>query len=334
MKKLHQNVNREVRKETEREDNSCLSLGNYNNLFEKGLIVNLQDFSVHDGYGIRTIVFFKGCPLHCPWCQNPEAMSPDYQIKYQALLCIECLKCAEVCPSGAIVNDKDKRIDKSKCDLCMRCVENCPSRALTKVGVMMSVDEVLIPILSYRPFYDGSEKGGVTLSGGEPTFQPKYALKLLKRCKEHRVHTTMETCGYTNYETLKSLTDYLDLLLYDLKHMDDEAHKKFTGVSNKLIIDNLKRVSKEDTECVVRIPLIGGFNDGEKNIRETSRFVSSLGINKLDLLPFNDLPSGKYRTLGLDWEYKYAKRQSNESLEKFKKIVESYGLKVTVGGLW
>ena len=301
---------------------------------EKGIIVNLQDYSVHDGYGIRTLVFLKGCPLQCPWCQNPEAIRSDYEIKYQALRCIECLKCEEVCPRGAIVRDRESRLDKSKCDLCMLCAESCPSRALSQVGAMMSVEEILRPLLSYKPFYDGSEKGGVTLSGGEPTFQPEFSLALLKRCREHGIHTAMETCGFSSYEVLKSLVDYLDLLLYDVKQMDDEVHKRFTGVSNKRILDNLERVAREDVECVVRIPLIGGFNDDEENIRETSRFVSSLGIKKLDLLPFNDLPSGKYKTLGMDWEYKYAERQSAEVLEQYKAIVGSYGLEVTIGGLW
>jgi pyruvate formate lyase activating enzyme len=301
---------------------------------EKGVIVNLQDYSVHDGYGIRTLVFLKGCPLQCPWCQNPEAIRFDYEIKYQAQRCIECFKCEEVCPRGAIVKDRERRLDKSKCDRCMLCVQNCPSRALSQVGLEMSVEEVLRPILSYKPFYDGSEKGGVTLSGGEPTAQPEFSLALLQRCREHGIHTAMETCGYCSYEVLKSLVDHLDLVLYDVKQMDDEVHQRFAGVSNKRILDNLERVVGEGVECVVRIPLISGFNDDEGNIRETSRFVRSLGIKKLDLLPFNDLPSGKYKTLGMDWEYKHAERQSADVLERYQSIAAAYGLEVTIGGLW
>ncbi len=301
---------------------------------EKGVIVNLQDYSVHDGYGIRTLVFLKGCPLRCPWCQNPEAMRFEYEIKYQAQHCIECFKCEEVCSRGAIIKDRERRLDKSKCDRCLLCAQNCPSRALSQVGVAMTVEEVLRPILSYKPFYDASENGGVTLSGGEPTAQPEFSLALLKRCKEHGIHTAMETCGFCNYEVLKSLVNHLDLLLYDVKQMDDETHQKFTGVSNKRILENLAKVVGERVECVIRIPLIVGFNDDEKNIRETSRFVSSLGIKKLDLLPFNDLPSGKYRTLGMDWEYKHTERQSPEVLKRYQEIVISYGLEVTIGGLW
>ncbi len=300
-----------------------------------GMVVNIQDYSVHDGYGIRTLIFLKGCSMHCRWCQNPEALNPNYEIKYQSSLCIECFKCAEICPADAIVKDKSKRIDRGKCNLCMRCVESCPSKALSRVGTKMSVDDVMKSILSYRAFYDASAKGGVTISGGEPTFQPQFTLALLRKCTEFGIHTAMETCGYTKYEVLKSLKDYLDLLLYDIKHIDDELHKKFTGASNKLILENLEKISKElDIECVIRIPLICGFNDNVKDIEKISCYTSSLGIKRLDLLPFNDLPSEKYKSLGIDWEYKHAKRQSSELLEKLKNIVEGYGIEVTIGGLW
>ncbi len=199
----------------------------------------------------------------------------------------------------------------------------------------MSVDEVMKPILSYRPFYDASEKGGVTLSGGEPTFQPQFTLALLKRCANFGIHTAIETCGYTQFNILESLIDYADLLLYDLKHMNDELHRKATGVSNRPILKNLKKIASEtDVECVVRVPLICGFNDNEKNIKETLSFVSALGIKQLDLLPFNELPSGKYKSLGLIWEYERVQRQSNKRLAELQEIVKEYGLKVTIGGMW
>ncbi len=300
-----------------------------------GMVVNLQDYSVHDGYGIRTLVFLKGCPLQCPWCQNPESIRPGYEIKFQAHLCIGCGKCGEACPRGAILKDKEQRIEREKCDLCLRCTDACPSRALSRVGARMSVDALMKPIVSYKPFYDTSERGGVTLSGGEPTFQPEFSLALLKRCREYGIHTAMETCGYTNYETLEALMAHLDLLLYDIKHMKDEVHKKFTGVSNKRILENLEKISKrKDVECVIRIPLICDFNDDEENVRETAAFVRSLGLRRLDLLAFNELPSGKYKTLGQDWVYKNAKRQPDEVLEKLKGIVADQGLEVTIGGLW
>lgn len=302
---------------------------------EKGFIANIQDYSVHDGYGIRTLIFFKGCPLHCPWCQNPEAINSGYELMFRSRLCIGCFKCEEVCPANAIIKEGKKRVDAGKCTLCKRCTENCPSKALTLVGREVSVAEVMKVILSYKPFFDASEKGGVTISGGEPTYQAKFVLALLKQCRENGIHTAMETCGYKNFRVLKTLVQYTDLLLYDVKHMDDGIHKKYTGVSNKLILQNLKKLAQEgEVECVVRIPLIPGFNDSEENVERTARFVSSPGIKKLDLLPFNEMPSGKYNTLGKNWAYKLGKRQSDEVLGNLKKIVESKGLEVTIGGLW
>lgn len=302
---------------------------------EQGRIVNIQDYSVHDGYGIRTLIFLKGCPLHCPWCQNPESLKSVSEIKFSKHLCIGCFKCKEVCDQDAILDNGDRRIDLDRCNLCMKCVENCPSCALSKIGSYKSVDDVMKVILSYKPFYDASDKGGVTLSGGEPTFQPEFTRSLLKQCKGHGVHTAMETCGFVKFEILESIIPYLDLLLYDVKHMDSMLHEKYTGVPNGLIHENLKKISKiSGPECVVRIPLIPGFNDDEKNVELTAQFLSSLNIRKLDLLPFNQLPSGKYKTLGLDWVYKETEKQAENKLMNLKAIAESHGLEVTIGGLW
>ena len=205
----------------------------------RGKIVNLQDYSVHDGYGISTLIFLKGCPLRCPWCQNPESIESALEIKYSQHLCIECFKCREVCDQGAILEGRDKRIDFDCCNHCMRCVGTCPSGALSQVENTKSVEDVLNKVLSYKPFYDSSEKGGITISGGEPTVQPRFVLEFLKKCKEYGIHTAMETCGYTKPETLNSLLPPLDLLLYDIKHMDSKLHAKATGVSNKRILKNL-----------------------------------------------------------------------------------------------
>lgn len=301
----------------------------------RGSIVNIQDYSVHDGYGIRTLVFMKGCPLRCPWCQNPESIKTDLEIKYSQHLCIECFKCKQICDQEAILEDREKRVDRTLCNLCMKCVESCPSGALSQVGSYKSLDDVMKIILSYKPFYDASEKGGVTLSGGEPTYQPAFTLALLKKCKEHGIHTTMETCGYTSFKNLESIVQFLDLLLYDVKHMDSALHEKATGASNELILENLKRLSEiSGIERVIRIPLIPGFNDDEENVKQTAEFVAGLSIKKLDLLPFNELPSGKYRTLGIDWTYKQLKRQDEMKLLQLKEIVESFGLEATIGGLW
>ncbi|MFC1916143.1 glycyl-radical enzyme activating protein [Chloroflexota bacterium] len=302
-----------------------------------GWVTNIQEYVVHDGPGLRVIVFFRGCPLNCSWCQNPECLDPLPQIQYRASLCLNCQKCSEVCPiPGAIVDDKERRIDRSKCTRCMACVDTCLGRALRKVGEWMTVDQIMQSILRYKPFFDHSENGGVTLSGGDPVFQPEFTLALLKSCREMGIHTTVETCGHTNYETLKRIVDASDLIIYDLKHMDEAYHILGTGASNRLILDNLKKLCQEvDTKIVVHIPLIPGFNDSEDNITKTAEFVSSLKkIRRLDLLPFNELASGKYLTMGIDWSCANMRRQPPEQLAKLRQIVESYGLKVTIGGLW
>ncbi|WP_064774374.1 glycyl-radical enzyme activating protein [Neomoorella mulderi] len=302
----------------------------------RGLIANIQDYAVHDGYGLRSLVFFKGCPLKCDWCQNPETWSLDFDVMYHEKLCVGCGRCAEICDAGAIIPDSDKRIDRSKCNNCMKCVETCSTNALSRVGNWMTVEQVLRVVMQYKPFYDGSDRGGVTLSGGEALYQPKFAVSLLKHCKEAGLHTALETCGYASYETLKAAAEHLDLVLYDLKHMDELAHKRGTGVSNKLIRENLERLCQEEgtPEIVIRIPLIPGYNDDEKNIRETVKYIHSLKIKKLDLLPFNELPVAKYKALGMPWKYIGKKRQADEHLDSLKDLAQAYGLEVTIGGLW
>jgi len=304
---------------------------------EMGWVSNLQDFVVHDGPGLRVLIFLRGCPLKCHWCQNPENQDTSPQLSYRKSLCLDCMQCAEVCPvPGAIIKDKEKRVDRTKCIKCMNCIDACLGKALQKVGEQMSIQQVLRSVLPYKPFFDHSDRGGITLSGGDPAFQPVFTLALLRACREHGIHTAVETCGYTKYDKLKPIVEASDLVIYDIKHMDENSHIHGTGISNRLILENLSRLCKEvDTEIVVHIPLISGFNDDEENIGEIAKFVSSLNkIRHVDLLPFNELALEKYRALGINWEYTEVKRQSSEHLARLKEIVESYGLEATVGGLW
>lgn len=304
---------------------------------EMGWVSNLQDFVVHDGPGLRVLIFLRGCPLKCRWCQNPENQDPSPQISYRKSLCLECMRCTEVCPvPGAITKNKEQRIDRSKCTKCMTCVNVCLGKALQKVGEEMLIEQVLENILPYKPFFDHSDRGGITLSGGDPTFQPAFTLRLLKACREHGIHTAVETCGYTKYDILKQIAEASDLVIYDIKHLDEGSHIDGTGISNRVILKNLKRLCKEiDTEIVGHVPLICGFNDDDENVSKIAKFVSSLKkIKHVDLLPFNELALEKYRTLGLDWKYTEARRQSPEHLARLKEIVESFGLEVTIGGLW
>ena len=302
-----------------------------------GWVANLQDFAVHDGPGLRVLVFLRGCPLRCRWCQNPENLDLFPQLEYRASLCLGCLHCAEVCPvPGAILEDKERRIDRNKCTRCMACVDVCLGKALCKVGQLVTVEQLLERLVKHKPFFDHSDRGGITLSGGEPTFQPEFTLRLLKSCREIGLHTAVETCGYANYETLREIAQNADLLLYDIKHMDEAIHIIGTGSSNRLILENLRRLCQElNTEIVVRIPLICQFNDDDENIIKTTQFVNSLErIAHIDLLPFNPLASGNYRAMGLDWEYAEVRQQTPERLTRLQELVQSYGFETTMGGLW
>lgn len=303
----------------------------------EGLVANIQDFSVHDGSGIRVIVFLKGCALRCKWCQNPESIESTPEVAFRPRLCINCNRCQEVCEVNAIIASEDGRIDRSKCNNCLKCAEVCPTTALIKVGKLMSVKKVLNKVKSYSAFFDASDNGGVTLSGGDPLHQWKFSHELIKAFRENHIHVAIETCGYANYNIFKIIAQDINLLLYDIKHMDSKKHEAGTGVPNHIILDNLKRIRQEvpDLKCVIRIPLIPKFNDDEENVLKTAQFVNSLGIKQIDLLPFNELPGAKYREMGRgEWEYLNLKRQSEDYLDKLAKQIKAIGLKVTIGGLW
>ena len=300
-----------------------------------GHIANLQDYSVHDGSGLRSVLFLKGCHLKCKWCQNPECMKQDMEIMFMQPLCTQCGKCATVCPSGAIQSG-DYRIDREKCTKCGACVGICPNNALKKVGFQMEAEEVANLIERYKVFYQSSDNGGVTISGGDPLFQPEFTLEVLEACEKRGIHTAIETSAFAPEDVFMSVLRHIHLLLADIKHMDPVKHKEGTGVSNELILRNFRNWSKMENrpKCVLRIPLIPGFNDDEKNIRETCEFVKEVGIEQIDLLPFNILADSKYREMGIHWVYSGAESQSKEKLGQLSEIVTSYGLNTTIGGLW
>lgn len=279
-----------------------------NNRKISGTVFNIQRYSVHDGPGIRTVVFLKGCPLKCIWCSNPESHHsyPELACKKQACLGFDqCVRCLEVCTVGAILRDEDNKpeIDRTLCNRCMLCAEFCPSKALIFYGKTMSVEEVLAEVESDSIFYSRSG-GGMTLSGGEPMAQPDFALAILAEARTRRIKTAMETSGYCNSDRLLEACKLLDFLLYDIKIIDAEKHKAFTGVSNETILENLKLIhaGMPNLPILVRTPIIPGFNDDEGDVLEILDFIRDMKGVKFEMLPYHRLAKPKCDYLDVEFK--------------------------------
>jgi pyruvate formate lyase activating enzyme len=262
------------------------------------LLVDVKRGTLEDGPGIRTTVFFKGCPLSCTWCQNPEAIDPQVEIGFYPQDCIGCFDCEAVCQEGAILKDPEKRIDRSRCTRCSKCTEVCPGKGLRQIGRYYEIEDLVALLLRDRSFYDSSG-GGVTLSGGEPTLWPEYVGKLLRKLKEERIHTILQTCGSFEYATFKQeILRWLDLIMYDLKLIDSEDHLRYTGQGNNMIVENFSRLLHEPIEVVPRIPLIPGFTTQKKNLTGISDFLKEHDVKSCSLLPYNPLGLTKWERLG------------------------------------
>lgn len=300
----------------------------------KGRIFDIKRYSIHDGPGIRTTVFLKGCGLHCLWCHNPESVAPGPDLMHWPARCVRCYSCVGACPPGAISKDAGGAvvIDRTKCDLCGKCAEACLYDAMQIVGREMSVDEVMAEVEKDRIFYEQSG-GGVTLSGGDPLVQAEFAGAVLDACRARGFHTALDTAGLAPSGPFERLARRADLVLYDLKVVDEGRHEAFTGVSNAAILDNLRRLAAAGPEVWIRIPLVPGVNDDEDNIGRTIGLLGSLGkIRRVGLLPYHAGGLDKAGRIGQGSHFRKFEAPSEARLAVIEAAFRAAGFDVQRGG--
>ena len=311
-------------------------MGDNNVIERKAFIFNKQKYNMYDGPGVRTLVFFKGCPLRCKWCSNPEGLERKYQIMFKPTTCVSCGSCVPVCPQKihSISSSGEHIIDRSiDCIGCGQCVEACIPEALKVAGEQVPISELLEYVEQDRAFYDQSG-GGVTLGGGEVTAQPEAAINLLQACKQEGLHTAIETCGYTKKETILRFAEYVDLFLFDLKHIDPDRHFELTGVRNEMILENLEELIMKRNHVKVRMPMLKGINDSEAEIRGVIEFLKPFrefkNFEGIDLLPYHKLGVNKYVQLGMDYPIKGDPSLDDADLDRIEGWIREYDFPVSV----
>ncbi len=283
-----------------------------------GMIFNIQKYSLHDGPGIRTVVFLKGCPLHCPWCSNPESQSIKVQITWNKEKCTHCNTCVTSCPENAIQSlNNSIVIDETLCTGCLLCTQVCPTNALSFEGELRSVDEIMVEVIKDIPFYEESG-GGMTLSGGEVLQQASFATQLLKEAKKHHIHTAAETTCYCDKDAFSHFIKHLDLLLCDIKHYDSNKHQDVIGAPLEQILENIRYAVEQGLEVVARIPVIPDFNYSLDDAEKFCQLLTSLGITKVSLLPFHNYGENKYALLNMPYtmsEYNSIDKNDNQFIQ-------------------
>lgn len=290
---------------------------------EKGFVFNVQRFCVNDGPGIRTTVFMKGCMLNCLWCHNPESKYPKPQLLLHEKKCLQCRECAEVCPHGYHEFDQGRHIIlRSHCTGCGACVDACFG-ALELCGKEMTVEEIMTEVLKDQSFYRNSG-GGVTLSGGDPLFRPDFTLSLLKKSKEYGLHTCIETCGHAAFEDVEALLPYTDLFLWDVKETDPALHKRYTGVSNERILENLCKINDLGAKIVLRCPIIPSYNDRDEHLKAIGRLAEELdGVSKIDVEPYHPLGTSKNKAFGKSDPLKGVLSPSDETVRQWIDVISA-----------
>ena len=311
-------------------------MGDNNVIERKAFIFNKQKYNMYDGPGVRTLVFFKGCPLRCKWCSNPEGLERKYQIMFKPTTCVSCGSCVPVCPQKihSISSSGEHIIDRSiDCIGCGQCVEACIPEALKVAGEQVPISELLEYVEQDRAFYDQSG-GGVTLGGGEVTSQPEAAINLLQACKQEGLHTAIETCGYTKKETILRFAEYVDLFLFDLKHIDPDRHFELTGVRNEMILENLEELIMKRNHVKIRMPMLKGINDSEAEIRGVIEFLKPFrefkNFEGIDLLPYHKLGVNKYVQLGMDYPIEGDPSLDDADLDRIEGWIREYDFPVSV----
>ncbi len=301
----------------------------------QGTIFDIQSYSLHDGPGIRTTVFLKGCPLACVWCQNPESQRYQPEVLLYQERCTGCGQCVPTCPSQAIrLEDGKSHTDRNLCRGCGKCADACLNEARRLAGRVWSAEDVFAEVKKDDAFYRRSG-GGITLSGGEPLAQAEFSTAILSLCKRAGLHTAIETTGMARWETVQLLLEQVDLVLYDLKHMDSTSHQKCTGAPNDLILENLKRIRREcSIPVVVRIPIVPGHNADPKNIEATARFIADeVGLDtRVNILAYHRLGETKYGRLEQADRGASITPPSTEQMVAIQKTMEVFGLTVSIGG--
>jgi pyruvate formate lyase activating enzyme len=299
---------------------------------QNAIITNIQGFSIHDGPGIRTVVFFKGCPLSCKWCANPECLSQKLQMGFIETLCADCGKCLDACTNNAIRRIGGKhRIDYSRCDSCGNCSDHCSYGALVRYGESMTVAEVWDAVRRDKMFYDSSG-GGVTVSGGEPLLWAKFVRELFELSRGERIDTCIETCGLADPEALLDVLPVTDRFLFDLKHMDSDIHRRYTGLCNSQILTNAVLILEHGADVVFRQPLIPSVNDSIMNIEATAEFLMGLGKNarRLEIMPFHRMGQGKYKALNMAYTMEEIGVADDKQVEAVKKAYIDIGINCTI----
>ncbi|MCL5986862.1 MAG: glycyl-radical enzyme activating protein [Actinobacteria bacterium] len=295
---------------------------------DKGFIFDIKRMALHDGPGIRTTVFLKGCNMSCKWCHNPESISSKLELLFNASKCIMCRKCKEVCERGVHEFMEERHIvNREKCNQCGDCARECPSQALEMCGEGMSVTEVMNIVMRDEIFYKNSG-GGITISGGEPLCQPDFTFALLKEAKKRGLHTVLDTNGNYSWEKIEPMLPYIDLIRFDLKHINSDIHRSFTGTSNSLILENLRRLAEDDHKLVVSYPMIPGVNDSIGNLKNMMKIIKALPSRVcVDVVPYHDLYLSKLEKLGKKRELIFL-RPSQEKVSEVEDFFKEEGVEV------